>query len=729
MDSQVDNPFEALFQRGLSLAQRGQYEDAVASFQEALRLKPESASAHNNLGNLFVELGRLDEAVGSFRHALRYKPDFVSAHSNLGEALRRQGHHGEAAACFRDALAIDPRHAHAHNNLAMALQAQGKLDLALESYRQALRCMPGYTEAYCHLGAALLEQGSLEEAAANLSKAIELKPDYVDAIFNRGLVRWKQGRTDEALAQYQQALRINPDHALTHLHLGTLLADTGQLVEAEASLRRALGVKPDFVDALYNLAIVLLKQAKFPEALAQYEEVLRLQPDHAAARRNLANILWEHGRMEEALAAYRTALNCNPEAADLHSCVLLISQYLPGSDARTMRNECARWNQKHAEPLKALIRPHPNSPDPERRLRIGYVSPDFRFHVDSFFTVPLLSNHDHKLYEIVCYADVAQPDPVTERLRSYADVWRRTLGLSDAEVAELVRSDQIDILVDLEMHSAGNRLLVFARKPAPVQVAWLAYPGTTGLSAIDYRLTDPYLDPPGLFDDFYSEETIRLPETFWCYDPLVDQPSVNSLPALENGIITFGCLNNFCKVNERCLALWAGALREVQPSRLLLRAPGSQARNRVLTILEREGIAESRIEFVDTLPRHEYLPLYHRIDLCLDPIPYNGHTTSLDAFWMGVPTVTLVGNTVVGRAGWSQLCNLGFPELAAQAPEQYVALAALLAEDLPRLQGLRSTLRQRMQQSPLMDAKRFARHMEQAFRHMWRNWCRGQSQC
>ena len=294
----------------------------------------------------------------------------------------------------------------------------------------------------------------------------------------------------------------------------------------------------------------------------------------------------------------------------------------------------------------------------------------------SFFTIPLLSHHDHRQFEIFCYADVLRPDAVTERLRGYADVWRSTVGLSDQQLADLVRSDQIDILVDLTMHTADNRLLVFARKPAPVQVTWLAYPGTTGLSTIDYRLTDPYLDPPGLFDAFYSEESIRLPDTFWCYDPLTDQPPVNALPALENGFITFGCLNNFCKVNDGCLALWAQVLRAVPQSRLLLRAPRGQAREHVLARLEQEGIAASRVEFADRQPRLEYLKLYQRIDLGLDPLPYNGHTTSLDAFWMGVPTLTLVGKTVVGRAGWSQLCNLGLKELAAETPEQYVALAA-----------------------------------------------------
>jgi protein O-GlcNAc transferase len=740
----VADLFEAHFQRGLTLAQNGQFEEAVASFQEALLLQPESAAAHNNLGNLFVEQGRLADAVNSFRQALRYKPDFASAHSNLGEALRRQGHLEDAVIFFREALALSPRYAHAHNNLAMALQAQGKLDAAIESYRLALKCMPGYTQAYCNLGTALMEQGNLDEAAASLSKAIDLKPDYVEAICNLGSVLSKKGRTDLALAQYQRALRIwesrdkpqspsqetpgtSADDALIHLNLGALLAKKGELVEAEASLRRALLARPDSVDAHYNLGIALYRQGKLDEALVQYRQALDLDPDHAGSHMNLGVALKDQGRLDESLLAFRTALAIEPEAATIHSNVVYALNYHPDYDAQAVREECARWNRQHAEPLQKLIQPHTNCRDPERRLRIGYVSPDFREHVDSFFTIPLLSNLDREQYEVFCYADVQQPDALTERLRGYADVWRSIVGLSDQEVADLVRSDQIDILVDLKVHTGNNRLLVFAQKPSPVQVTWLGYPGTTGLSTIDYRLTDPYLDPPGMFDAFYSEKSIRLADTFWCYDPLTDGPPVNSLPALEKGVFTFGCLNNFCKVNDGCLALWADVLREVPQSRFLLRAPQGQTRDDTLAKLQQHGISESRIEFVDKVSRPEYLSLYHRIDLCLDPTPCNGHTTSLDAFWMGVPTLTLVGKTVMGRAGWSQLCNLGLQELAVETPEKFVALAAELAGDLPRLQHLRGTLRERMQQSPLMDGKRFTRHMEEAYRQMWRAWCRGES--
>jgi predicted O-linked N-acetylglucosamine transferase (SPINDLY family) len=321
--------------------------------------------------------------------------------------------------------------------------------------------------------------------------------------------------------------------------------------------------------------------------------------------------------------------------------------------------------------------------------------------------------------QIFCYSDVVAEDTITQQFRKLADEWRSITGLTNERVAEMVRADQIDILVDLSLHMAHHRLLVFARKPAPVQVSWLGYPGTTGLNTIDYRLTDPFLDPLESTDDCYSEKSVRLPETFWCYDPLNESLIPNGLPALQTNSITFGCLNNFCKINDAVLELWAKTLTAVAQSRLLLLAPPGSARQRVLEKLSHCGIEPDRVEFVNFTERTKYLELYHRIDVGLDTFPYNGHTTTLDSLWMGVPVVTLVGNTAVGRAGLSQLSNLKLTELAADTPESFVQIAAELASDLPRLTNLRTTLRQRMSTSPLMDAPRFARNIESAYRQMW----------
>jgi protein O-GlcNAc transferase len=553
---------------------------------------------------------------------------------------------------------------------------------------------------------------------------VQVDPTHVDALHLLGVIAAQTGRDELAIDYFQGAIRLKPDFAAAHNNLGNVFKSQRKLPEAVVCFREAARLKPDHAEPHNNLGNAHREQGELDDALASLERAVQLRPDFAEVHLNLGHVLRDQCRLDDALVAYRTARRLNPENAKIHTSLIGLLHLHPGYDARAIYEECRRWNDQHAEPLKKLWRPHTNSPDPERRLRVGYVSPDFCDNVESYFTFPLLSHHDHRQFEIFCYSDVARPDAVTERLQAHADTWRNTVGFSDHQLADAVRGDQIDILIDLKMHTAYNRLLVFARKPVPVQVAWLGYPGTTGLSAMDYRLTDPYLDPPGLFDGCYTEESVRLPETFWCYDPQTDQPAVGRLPVPETVFITFGCLNNFSKVNDHCLALWARVLRAVPHSRLMLVVPHGRARDHVIARLNQEGVAASRLAFVDRRSRHGYLRTYHEIDLCLDPLPWNSHGTGCDALWMGVPTLTLASKqSALGRAGWSQLCNVGLSELAAESPEQFVAIAVDLAGDLPRLAELRNTLRQRMERSPLMNGERFARHVEVAYRHMWRRWC------
>jgi predicted O-linked N-acetylglucosamine transferase (SPINDLY family) len=352
---------------------------------------------------------------------------------------------------------------------------------------------------------------------------------------------------------------------------------------------------------------------------------------------------------------------------------------------------------------------HPTSRDQNRRLRIGYVSPDFRQHVVGFNLQPLFEHHDHEQFEIFCYSDVVAPDTITRWFEKRADHWVDSHRLSDEQLAEQIRLDRIDLLVDLALHTRENRLLVFAEKPAPVQVSFAGYPGSTGVSAIQYRLSDPYLDPQPNGGD-----VVHLPHSFWCYQPNEDVP-VNPLPAGDAGIITFGCLNNFCKINASVLDLWARVMKQVQGSRLLLLARQGSHRRRTIDYLRQQGVDSDRVEFVSYAPRREYLMQYHRIDIGLDTFPYNGHTTSLDSLWMGVPVVTLCGELAVSRAGFSQLSNLGLRELVARSADEFVTIATALAADRNKLRQLRTELRPRMQQSPLMDAAGFARGIETGY--------------
>ncbi|MGD0540630.1 MAG: tetratricopeptide repeat protein, partial [Tepidisphaeraceae bacterium] len=449
---------------------------------------------------------------------------------------------------------------------------------------------------------------------------------------------------------------------------------------------------------------------------------LQIRPDLADALNNLANVLREQAKLDEAIVCYDRALALRPDDASIHSNKVYTLHNHPGYDAAAILREHRQWNLRHAGHLRQDAAGHPNDPSPQRRIRIGYVSPDFRNHPVGRFLLPLFDHHNPDAVEVFCYCDAPVSDAVTQRLRGRADVWRSTGALSHDQFAALIRQDRIDILVDLTMHMAHNRLLAFARKPAPVQVTYLAYCSTTGLDAIDYRLTDPYLDPPGQGDENYCEKSIRLPKTYWCYEPCASPPE-SAPPAIAAGHVTFACLNNFCKVSSPTLNAWRQLLQKVPRSRLILHAKEGDHQQRLRDFLADAGIDPQRLIFVGYKPVEQYLQSYNEIDIALDPFPCAGGTTTCDALWMGVPVVTLAGQTAVGRSGLSILSNIGLPELVAATADQYVQIAADLARDPDRLTRLRSELRHRMATSPLMDAVQFAKDIEDAYRTMWREWC------
>ncbi len=542
----------------------------------------------------------------------------------------------------------------------------------------------------------------------------------IEEAFAAALRLQQTGQLAGAEAGYRRILAVEPGQAGVHYNLGLVLCGQGLLEAAVAAYAKALELQPHFPVAANNLGAVLERLGRFDEAEHWYRQALRMDPGSAEAWSNLGGVLKDLARFDEAMECHDRAIALQPGNARLHSNRVFTLHYGAADDPAVLLRAARDWNDRFAAPLASAVGTHGNDRTPGRRLRLGYVSANFREHCQAQFTVPLLERHDHGVFEIFCYSDVSAADAVTGRLRACADVWRETAGQSDADLAALVRRDRIDVLVDLTLHMAHDRLLLFARKPAPVQVTWLGYPGTTGLEAIDYRLTDPWLDPSGVADACYAERSHRLADSFWCYDPLAKGPPVNPLPARDTGHVTFGCLNNFCKVNDGMLALWARVLRAVPGSRLLLLAPSGSARDRAMARL---GVPAARVEFVPYQPRADYLQAYHRIDVGFDTFPYNGHTTSLDSLWMGVPVVSLSGRTVVSRAGLSLLSNLGLADLAADTPGRFVDIAVSLARDPDRLAALRMGLRERMTASPLMDAGQFTSNLEAAYRTMWRRWC------
>jgi protein O-GlcNAc transferase len=527
---------------------------------------------------------------------------------------------------------------------------------------------------------------------------------------------------EQAVAAYRQAIAAEPQSAALQYNLAILLRKLGRAHEALAAYRRAVDLQPDFAEAHNNLGNLLATHWDAQSAVQSLRCAVRLRPDFADAWNNLGVALKNLGQIDEAIACFDRALALAPAQANVRSNKVYALEFHAAADDQQIAAAREQWNQHHAEPLDSTHGPHANDPDPHRRLRIGYVSPNFRDHCQSLFTLPLLSNHNHAEFEIICYSDAASEDAVTGEIRAAAHGWREISAMPDAAVARRICDDQIDLLIDLTQHMARNRLPVFVEKPAPVQISWLAYPGGSGMRAMDYRFTDPYLEKPQTQNPSDVEEPLGLPDTFWCYDPRSGQP-VSESPALSEGFITFGSLNNFCKVSGAALELWARVLRGVARSRLMLLVPRGDCRQRVVDILKRHGVESDRIVPLDFQPRDKYLATYGQIDIALDTFPYNGHTTSLDALWMGVPVVTRVGTRCVGRGGWSQLCNLGFSQWAARSDEEFVKIAIRLAENRGHLVEVRRSLRGRMENSPLMRAKLFARGVEEAYRRAWKRWC------
>ena len=680
----------SLFETAVNLHRAGEVDRAQRLYRRVLEREPDHGDALFLLSVLALQANQLDEAAAHLERAVRVAPNNAFYLSSLGGVYRSLGRQGEAARALLLAIARKPDLAEAVFNLALTFEEQGELAAAAECYERARSLDPTLLQAAERLASLKRKTPAAViagEPAPAQSPEVSLSPAELFAALGETLRL--SGQANDAATWYRAALKLNPRLANAQTALGAIHADAGRFDKAIDCFRRAL----------------------------ELDENLHL------ARGYLATALDEAGRLDEAQTIYRQAVALRPDDPVAHSVLLFNLPFWPNVTASEILAESALWNARHARPLAARALPLANDRSPERRLRIGYVSPDFQTHVQSLFTIPLLQNHDHQQFEIHCYSSVEKPTSHTERIRGYADVWRDVAALDDATLAEVIRRDQVDILVDLTMHMTGRRLLAFARRPAPIQLCWLAYPGTTGLETMDYRLSDRFLDPPDANTEIYAEQTLRLPDSFWCYDPLTDVPDVSTLPALATGKITFGCLNHSRKVNEGVLRLWASVLDAVPNSRLMLLVSAGSARERVRSAFKKLRVKPERIVFVDRSGRLDYLRRYREIDICLDTFPYNGHTTSLDALWMGVPTVTLAGHSIVGRAGVSQAMNLGLPELIATTSEQYAWIASSLANDRARLSELRRALRARMQQSPLMDGPRFARNLESIYRDVWRAFC------
>ncbi|HWA28525.1 MAG TPA: tetratricopeptide repeat protein [Lacunisphaera sp.] len=602
---------------------------------------------------------------------------------------------------------------------ALAHFKAGRLAEALPLIEQVLATGPvGPAAASFHLLHGLILRGvnRPDDALAAFRQAAAVDPKLAEAHHQAGNVLKSLGRYAEAVDALSTASSLAPNHAPTWLNFGVACLEAGDRAAAIAAFQRAITLEPTRPEAHNILGHALASAGQNAPARAAFEAALRLRPGYAAAHDNLGRLDKQEGNLRAAVAHYRAALASQP-SPETHSNLLFALNFLPDAGPAEVFAEHRRWNELYAAKL-APAAPPPVPPTAGRRLRIGYLSPDFNHHSVAYFIEPVLAAHDRTRFEVFCYASVRQPDHVTERLRGLAEHWRDIARLNDDDAAALIRADQLDLLIDLAGHTARHRLLVLARRPAPVQVTWIGYPNTTGLDAIDYRLTDAISDPAGTTEQFHSEKLVRLSANFSCYRPDDQAPPVNTRPNISSGGLTFGCFNNFAKVTPDVLVLWARLLASLPGSKLILKSRGlgdPAVQARILAGFGVAGIAPGRLTFNSAeLSVADHLSLYHGVDIALDTFPYNGTTTTCEALWMGVPVITLAGRVHAARVGASLLTHLGLPEWIAATPDEYLRIAREAALDAPRRAALRASLRERMRASPLCDATAFTRIVENA---------------
>ena len=689
--------------------------------RQVLAVDPRQADALHFIGLAALSSGKAEEAAEWIRKAIAVNPSVADFHYSLGNTLRGLGRLDEAISALENALNIRPDLAVIHTNLGCAFLEKGRLNEAITAFQRTIQIDPGMAAAYCNLGSALLRSCRYNEALDTLRHALDLQPDLAETHDNLGCTLHALRRLKEAIAAHRKAIRLQPGYALAHNNLGTALRDQGELDEAAVCFRRACELQPTFAAACLNLGNVLKEQGRLDEAVAAYHRALQLHPDLATAHNNLGTLLKEQGCSEEALSCFRHALQSQPDSAGIRSNFIETLHYVPGTTLRTIFEEHCEYDRRHAAPLLASAARH-DLTDRPHRLRLGFVSPHFADHPVGRFLIRLLENLDRDEFDIVCYSDTPAADEMTARIRAAATEWHEVRPLSDEDLARRIREERITILFDLAGHTAGDRLLVFARKPAPIQITWLDYVGTTGLGAIDYIIADPQEIPTGA-EDCYREQVLRMPHDYICYDPPAIAPPVNPLPALTRGSITFGSFNILPKTSPQVIAVWARILQRLPDARLVMKNRGldnSCTVTRYRQLFAGHGIPAERVEFLGWSPPDTVLACYHEIDIALDTFPYNGGLTTCEALWMGVPVVTFPGETFASRHGLAHLTAAGCTSTIARDIDDYAEIAVALAGDIPRLAAIRAKLREQVAVSPLCNGRQFADHFGMLMREVWK---------
>jgi len=705
--------------------QEGRYREAESVVRQALKFNPGSVDIACCLADLLRDQSRFDEATAVYLRTIEKNPGNVELSFRVGNHYKKLADFKNAGKFYKKVLELSPDHGAAHNNLANALREIRDFGGAVNHARRALELMPQHPGVLLTLGNALFDAGKLNEAIIRYRLAESMAPDSPEVSLSLSNVLNAQGKFVEAAKYGIKAIKLNPDSVEAYVNTGNAMKSLGRYQDAIKFFSSAVELDAGTISAYTNLGQVYLEAGDIKSAIDYCRKAIMLDPDNAMAFNNLGNALMIIGRLPEAIDNYEEALRISPDLNVANSNYLLCINYCQQYDARSIY----RKHQEFARQYESTRRQHTTQCDLEtsvyRRLKIGYVSADFRSHSGAFFIAPVLANHDKQQFEIFCYYNHNKVDEYTERFRTYADHWRTISGSSDSAAADIIRRDNIDILVDLSGHTSGNRLIIFTQRAAPVQATWLGYLNTTGLSAMDYRITDDRATPRGELDKYHSERLIRMPDCQWCYEPPDSAPVVGPLPAGSSGIVTFASFHTLAKIADRNLDMWARLLVKIPESRLLIVAFGVELFiEHARGFFERQGIDLARVEFIGKQKFQDYLEMHNQVDINLDVTPYTGGTTTCHSLWMGVPVITLTGDTVTSRGGASLLGVLGMSQLIANSDEQYIDIAVYLSRNLDLLADYRQELRSRMRKSCLTDGRLFTRSLEMEYQRFWQEYCK-----
>ncbi len=729
----------ALYNLGHLYQLYSRWSDAAAAFGQAVSQQSNLVPAWHKLAAMELRANRREQALAAAEQAVALAPEQAAGWFHLADALGRFERWHDSQQALERCLALQPHFPEALNNLGLVRKTQGDLTGATAAFEAALQHAPlsdpdntsFAAEIYANLAQLELDAHQLDAAQHWCAQALALEARNAKVQFSQGNVLNALGQHEAAASALRLALELEPDFPEALNNLGNILLSLRRHSESIATFERAIAQRTDYAEALANLANAQ-REASYPDLAEQaLQEAIRIKPDFAAAHSNLGNAYFDQGKLDLALQSYHRGIELGQDDRDFVPNYLFALNYSPSLSDADIAAETRRLCQaKYADLLNepAAMAPAAVAAIGARRLRVGYVSPDFWMHPVARFLLPVLEHHDRSHFEIFAYSSRYLKDGMTAEIANRVEHWRDVHHLDDQALADLIRADGIDLLIDLTMNARDCRPGLFARKLAPVQITYLAYVGTTGMATMDYRITDVVLDPPDAQELPFIEQPLRLPRCWWSFSvppPVVTIPAVVPPPCLRQGVITFGSLNNFVKVNEAVRALWAELVASVPGSRLVLHIKESRARKGLLEWFAERGVASDRVTLIGYQNGPDYMATYGQIDIALDTTPFAGGTTSFDALWMGVPLVTIAGERSSSRGGASILTTLGRPEWIARTPEEYIAIAQRLAADPQQLAAIRSGLRAELQASPLMDSAGFTRELEDLYRQAWQQKCGG----